>query len=61
MNWYWSSKGMWRAFNDFWGAKFFSLSWLTAIRNIGSAIGGFLIKKLLFDRIGFQEYYSIKA
>ena len=52
---------MWRTFNDFWGAKFFSVSWLTAIRNIGSAIGGFLIKKLLFDRLGFQEYYSIKV
>ena len=61
MNWYWTTKGFWRAFYDFWGAKFFSLTWLTAIRNIGSAIGGFLIKRFVFDRLGLQEYYTFKS
>ena len=55
------TKGYFRTFMDFWGVKFFRLSWLTVVRNIGAAIGVFLMKRFVTDHLGLQEYYTFKA
>ena len=61
VNWYRATKGLWRTFSDFWGRRFLLSMWFTVFRQIGVAIGGFLMKKYIMDRLGMQEYYTFKA
>ena len=61
ITWYSGKHGYWKAFKDFWGAKVANNCWMAALRNIGSAIGVFLMKRFILDRLGFQQYYEFKA
>ena len=54
LTWYNTEKGLFRTLYDFFFWQFAQMSWFDSWRNVGSALGYFLVRKFALARMGLD-------